>query len=71
MEIDKAKLDRILERQERPQAWLAKRVGTHRSTFHHYVTGIRRLPPHLYPQLVAVLGTTDFLKESTEERIAA
>ena len=62
MEIDGEKLLAILAPLDRSQAWVARQLGINRSTLHHYVRGTRTFPPEVYPRMVALLGTTDFLK---------
>ena len=62
VEIDEEKLEAILARLDRSQAWVARQLGLNRSTFHHYVRGRRAFPQTLYPRMVALLGTTDFVK---------
>ena len=62
MEIDGEKLLAILARLDRSQAWVARQLGINRSTLHQYVRGTRTFPPEVYPLMVALLGTTDFLK---------
>lgn len=65
MEIDREKFEAILARLDRSQAWVARQLGLNRSTLHHYVRGSRSFPPDLYPRMVALLGTTDFLRQRT------
>lgn len=64
VEIDLERLEARLAEMDRSKSWVAGRLGLRRETFHRYISGKRRFPDSLYPRMVAVLGTTDLLKDS-------